>query len=782
MLSPTARVWRDGERVTLAVEDLVPGDVLLLEAGDRVPADARLIHARGVRVDESVLTGESVPAEKHTAAVTEDAALGDRSSMLYSGTLLATGQASAVVVVTGSQTEIGHISRLLSSVETITTPLLEQISRFGRLFTVFVLLVAAILFMFAVLVRQYEWVDALLVVIAVTVGVIPEGLTAVITITLAIGVRRMASRNAIVRRLPAVETLGATTVICTDKTGTLTRNEMSARSIITTAGEVLSEGVGYALSGTLSVQKGGDDEALAAAQYLARIALLCNDARLIEKDDQWRVDGDPMEGALLALGARAGLQVKELSRRYPRLDSVPFDSEHRFMATLHSEAEDTLVCVKGAPEQLLALCSVQLAADLEQSEVLDRAFWEAAIEEAASQGQRVLGFAVRKSTSSVQSLPLEEVNELTFVGIVGFIDPPREEAIRAVANCRSAGIAVKMITGDHAATAQAIAKQLCLADEIQVLTGPELDAISDEELPKLANQVSVFARATPEHKIRIVRALQSLDHTVAMTGDGVNDAPSLKQADIGVSMGRSGTEAAKQASVMVLADDNFASINAAVYEGRAVYDNIRKVIAWTLPTNGGEALAITLALLVGLTLPMTAPQILWINMITTVTLGLALAFELPERDLMLKPPRHRNESLVSSFMLWRIILVSILFTFGAFGIFSWALVSGYDVETARTMVVNLFCIMEICYLFNVRYMRTSSLTLQGLRGTTAVWAAVVMVIIGQLVFTYAPWMNMIFESRPLMVFEWVVLVLCGVVLIALLELEKWLLRKFALFQ
>lgn len=782
MLSPTARVWRDGERVTLAVEDLVPGDVLLLEAGDRVPADARLIHARGVRVDESVLTGESVPAEKHTAAVTENAALGDRSSMLYSGTLLATGQASAVVVVTGSQTEIGHISRLLSSVETITTPLLEQISRFGRLFTVFVLLVAAILFMFAVLVRQYEWVDALLVVIAVTVGVIPEGLTAVITITLAIGVRRMASRNAIVRRLPAVETLGATTVICTDKTGTLTRNEMSARSIITTAGEVLSEGVGYAPSGTLSVQKGGDDEALAAAQYLARIALLCNDARLIEKDDQWRVDGDPMEGALLALGARAGLQVKELSRRYPRLDSVPFDAEHRFMATLHSEAEDTLVCVKGAPEQLLALCSVQLAADLEQSEVLDRAFWEAAIEEAASQGQRVLGFAVRKSTSSVQSLPLEEVNELTFVGIVGFIDPPREEAIRAVANCRSAGIAVKMITGDHAATAQAIAKQLCLADEIQVLTGPELDAISDEELPKLANQVSVFARATPEHKIRIVRALQSLDHTVAMTGDGVNDAPSLKQADIGVSMGRSGTEAAKQASVMVLADDNFASINAAVYEGRAVYDNIRKVIAWTLPTNGGEALAITLALLVGLTLPMTAPQILWINMITTVTLGLALAFELPERDLMLKPPRHRNESLVSSFMLWRIILVSILFTFGAFGIFSWALVSGYDVETARTMVVNLFCIMEICYLFNVRYMRTSSLTLQGLRGTTAVWAAVVMVIIGQLVFTYAPWMNMIFESRPLMVFEWVVLVLCGVVLIALLELEKWLLRKFALFQ
>lgn len=782
MLSPTARVLRDGERVILPVEDLVPGDVLLLEAGDRVPADARLMHARGVRVDEAVLTGESVPAEKHTAEVADDAALGERSSMLYSGTLMATGQATAVVVVTGSQTEMGHISTLLSDVEAITTPLLQQISRFGRLFTVFVLVMAAILFVFAVLIRDYAWVDALLVVIAVTVGVIPEGLTAVITITLAIGVRRMASRNAIVRRLPAVETLGATTVICTDKTGTLTRNEMSARSIITTAGEVQSEGVGYELRGTLEVQKGDDDEALAAAQYIARIGLLCNDAKLIEKEGQWRVDGDPMEGALLALGARAGLQDKELSGRYPRLDSVPFDAEHRFMATLHSDKESAVVCVKGAPEQLLALCSAQLAADTEQSEALDLAFWEAAIEAAASQGQRVLGFAVRKSTSSVKTLPLEEVNELTFVGIVGFIDPPREEAIRAVADCRSAGIAVKMITGDHAATAQAIAKQLSLADEIQVVTGPELDAISDDELPELANKVSVFARTTPEHKIRIVRALQSLEHTVAMTGDGVNDAPSLKQADIGVSMGRSGTEAAKQASVMVLADDNFASINAAVYEGRAVYDNIRKVIAWTLPTNGGEALAITLALLVGLTLPMTAPQILWINMITTVTLGLALAFELPERDLMLKPPRHRRESLVTRFMLWRIIVVSILFTIGAFGIFSWAHVSGYDVETARTMVVNLFCIMEICYLFNVRYMRTSSITLQGLRGTPAVWAAVVAVIVGQLLFTYAPWLNMIFESRPLMVFEWVILIMCGVVLITLLELEKWLLRRFELFQ
>ncbi|NLB30711.1 MAG: HAD-IC family P-type ATPase [Alcaligenaceae bacterium] len=781
MLSPTARVLRDGERVVLAVEELVPGDILLLDAGDRVPADARLLHARGVRIDESILTGESVPAEKSSEAVAADAVLGERSSMLYSGTLIATGQATAVVVVTGSQTEIGHISTLLSSVETITTPLLEQISRFGRLFTVFVLAMAAILFVFAVSVRDYGWIDALMVVIAVTVGVVPEGLTAVITITLAIGVQRMASRNAIVRRLPAVETLGATTVICSDKTGTLTRNEMSARSIVTTAGKVQAEGDGYVPVGNLEVQEGSAD-ALAAAQYLAGIGLLCNDAKLIEKDGQWRVDGDPMEGALLALAARSGFDATELHSRFPRLDSVPFDAGHRFMATLHSEAKGAVVCVKGAPEQLLALCSAQLAADTKQSEALDMAFWEAAIETAAAQGQRVLGFAVRKLTLPPEALPLEGVKELTFVGIIGFIDPPRYEAIRAVADCRSAGIAVKMITGDHAATAQAIAKQLCLADEIRAVTGPELDTITDEELPQLTKVVSVFARTTPEHKIRIVRALQSLGHTVAMTGDGVNDAPSLKQADIGVAMGRNGTEAAKQASVMVLADDNFASINAAVYEGRAVYDNIRKVIAWTLPTNGGEALTITLALLAGLTLPMTAPQILWINMVLTVTLGLALAFELPERDLMSRPPRKREESLVTSFMLWRIIVVSILFTIGAFGVFSWAHASGYDVETARTMVVNLFCVMEVFYLFNVRYMRTSSMSLQALRGTPAVWAAVVVVIIAQLIFTYSPWMHVIFESRPLALSEWFVLVMCGVVLMVLLEFEKWLLRRFSLFQ
>lgn len=781
MLSPTARVLRNGERVILPVEELVPGDVILLEAGDRVPADARLLHARGVRIDESVLTGESVPAEKSGEAVAVDAVLGERSSMLYSGTLIATGQVTAVVVVTASKTEIGHISTLLSNVETITTPLLEQISRFGRLFSVFVLVMAAILFVFAVLIRDYGWIDALMVVIAVTVGVVPEGLTAVITITLAIGVRRMASRNAIVRRLPAVETLGATTVICSDKTGTLTRNEMSARSIVTSAGEVQSEGSGYAPIGKLQVQEGGDDS-LASAQYVARIGLLCNDAKLIQKDDQWRVDGDPMEGALLALAARSGFDVAELHSRFPRLDSVPFDAGHRFMATLHSEAKGAVVCVKGAPEQLLTLCSAQLAADAKQSEALDTTFWEAAIEAAASQGQRVLGFAVRKLASSPQALPLEEVKELTFVGIVGFIDPPRDEAIRAVADCRHAGIAVKMITGDHAATAQAIAKQLCLADEIRVVTGSELDVITDEELPQLVQVASVFARATPEHKIRIVRALQSLGHTVAMTGDGVNDAPSLKQADIGVAMGRTGTEAAKQASVMVLADDNFASINAAVYEGRAVYDNIRKVIAWTLPTNGGEALAITLALLVGLTLPMTAPQILWVNMVMTVTLGLALAFEVPERDLMLRPPRRREESLVTPFMLWRIIVVSILFTIAAFGVFSWAHANDYDVATARTMVVNLFCIMEIFYLFNVRYMRTSSITLQGLRGTPAVWIAVVAVIVAQLIFTYAPWMNMIFESRPLSASEWLLLVMCGVVLMVLLELEKWILRRLSWFQ
>ncbi|WP_411832523.1 HAD-IC family P-type ATPase [Pseudoxanthomonas mexicana] len=781
LLAPSARVLRDGARRVLPVGELVPGDIVLLEAGDRVPADLRLLHARGLLVDEAILTGESVAAEKTEAAVAADAALGDRLSMAYSGTLVASGQASGVVTATGAATEMGHINALLGSVQTLTTPLLRQINAFGRRFTALAIAAAAVLFVFAIALRGYAWLDALMVVVALAVSVVPEGLPAVITITLAIGVRRMAARHAIVRRLPAVETLGATSVICSDKTGTLTRNEMTARRVVTAAGTTLASGAGYAPAGVLSTDK-GDAEPDAAARQLILCGLLCNDAHLRERDGQWTVDGDPMEGALLALALKAGLEPDSGQADRPRVDAIPFDASYRYMATLHrvGGAEGELF-VKGAPEQVMALSPRQWSVD-GGVEPLDRAYWEAAIADAAAQGERVLGFAMRRLPRAPARLGFADVSDLVFLGVVGFIDPPREEAMAAVAECHSAGIAVKMITGDHAATAAAIAQRLGLADAPVVVAGADLDGVPDEALPALAEKADVFARASPEHKLRVVRALQSRGAVVAMTGDGVNDAPSLKQADVGIAMGRKGTEAAKEAAEMVLSDDNFASIAAAVHEGRTVYDNIRKVVAWTLPTNGGEVLAIVAALAFGLTLPMTPPQILWVNMILTVTLGLVLAFEPPEPGVMRRPPRRPDALLVSPFMLWRIVLVSVLFTLGAFGVFAWAMQRGLGVEAARTMVVNTLCVMEIFYLFNVRYLHTTSFTLRGLRGTPAVLWAIAGVVAAQLLFTYAPWMNHWFDTRPVAFADGVVIVLIGVAVMVLLEAEKTLLRRLDLFE
>ena len=777
MLAPHARVMRDGHRLQIDVADLVPGDVVLLEAGDRVPADLRLLRVRGMLIDEAALTGESVAAEKLEAAVTANAALGDRSSMAYSGTLVAAGQGSAVVVATGAATEIGRISGLLAAVETMTTPLLRKINQFGRRFTVLAILGSALLLGFAILVRGYDWLDALMITVALAVGVVPESLPAVITITLAIGVQRMAGRNAIVRRLPAVETLGATTVICSDKTGTLTRNEMTAVRLVSADGEITVSGSGYSPDGVLS------EPPSPPASALIDSGLYCNDAELAQQDGNWRVDGDPMEGALLALAMKAGRDVTAQRLAQPRLDEIPFDAQHRFMATLHRAGpgeEGVVLHVKGAPERILAMCTRQLGSDGSLAP-LDEAYWNAAIARAASAGERVLGFASVRLMDHPAHLGFEHVSELVLSGVIGFIDPPRAEATAAVADCRSAGISVKMITGDHAATASAIAHQLGIADAPEVLTGHDLDTISDADLPASVQRASVFARTSPEHKLRVVGALQSQGAVVAMTGDGVNDAPALKRADVGVAMGDKGTEAAKEAAEMVLADDNFASIVAAVHEGRTVYDNIRKVVAWTLPTNGGEALTIIAALLMGLTLPMTAPQILWINMVLTITLGLVLAFEPAEPGVMRRPPRAPHAPLISPFMLWRIVLVSVLFAIGAFGIYAWAIARGFDVATARTMVVNVLCVMEIFYLFSVRYLHMSSFSLSGLRGTPAVLWAVGGVIIAQLAFTYAPWMQRLFDTRAVPLTDGLVIVAIGVAVLLILEIEKSVLRRLDFF-
>ncbi|WP_411034859.1 HAD-IC family P-type ATPase [Shinella sp. BYT-45] len=779
MIAPHTVVVREGERHTVDAREIVPGDIVVLEAGDKVPADIRLLRARGLTADEAILTGESVPAEKREEAVPAGTALGDRLPILHSGTLITTGQGHGVVVATGSRTEIGRIANLIGNVQTLTTPLLRQINEFGRLFTWFAIGTAAVLFVFAILARGYDWLDALMVVVALAVGVVPEGLPAVITITLAIGVRRMAARNAVVRRLPAVETLGATSVICSDKTGTLTKNEMTVRHVVTAGGVSELAGSGYAPEGRLADADGGAAVPDRVRDTLVKAALLCNDARLVERDGQWAVLGDPMEGALVTLAAKAGLHPETEREIWGRLDEIPFDAQHRFMATLHDDPDGTRrIFVKGAPERVLAMCTNQAGESAPGP--IDQSYWRERIDAAAAEGERVLGFAVRTVGTDVQRLTFDLVETgLTFLGITGFIDPPREEAIAAVAECRSAGIAVKMITGDHNGTAVAIARKLAIAEDPKALEGSALDSMAEDELRSIVEEVSVFARATPEHKLRIVRALQANGHIVAMTGDGVNDAPAVKQADVGVAMGRKGTEAAKEAAQMVLLDDNFASIVAAVHEGRTVYDNIRKVIGWTLPTNGGEVLCVILAILLGLALPMTPVQILWINLILTVTLGLVLAFEPSEPDVMRRPPRRRDAPILSRFLVWRIVFVSFLFMLGVFGIFEYALYRGYSQEGARTMVVNTLVVMEIFYLFNVRYLHRTSFSLVGAMGTPAVLAAIAIVAAAQLLFTFAPPMHDLFGSAPVAFADGLLIILIGVAAMTVLELEKALMRKLS---
>ena len=769
MISPRASVLRDGIRISLEVSLLVPGDVVILEPGDRVPADLRLIRARGLLIDEALLTGESVAASKDDVNIADDAALGDRRNMVFSGTLVAAGQATAMVVETGAGTEIGRIATLLGSVETLTTPLLLQIERFARRCTWIVLAATVLLFAFAVVVRDFAWPDALIAVVALAVGVIPEGLPAVITITMAIGVRRMAARKAVIRKLPAIETLGATSVICTDKTGTLTRNEMTARRIDTRAHHITVSGSGYAPEGVLEAVD-DDAAAIADALPLLRCGVLCNDATLGEHDGNWLVTGDPMEGALISLAHKAGLDAAHVRSEWPRLDEIPFDAGHRFMAALHrGPTGERFAYVKGAPEALFAMMIAPL--DVEH--------WSRAIAAAGEQGERVLAFGTKRLDDSHERLAPADLTGIDMLGIVGFIDPLRAEAVAAVAQCRSAGIAVKMITGDHAATALALGLQLKLADEPQAITGAELDRFSDGELQELVQRMSVFARTSPEHKLRIVRALQADGAIVAMTGDGVNDAPSLKAADVGVAMGCKGTEAAKEAADIVLLDDNFASIVAAVGEGRTVYDNIRKVIVWTLPTNGGETLAVVLAILIGFELPLTATQILWANLLLAATLGLPLAFEPPEPGVMDRAPRPAAAPLLSTAMVWRVCLTSMLLAATLLGIFFYAIDSGADMATARTMVVNAVMISGIVHLFNVRFTHMTSLTWQGALGTPAVLAAVAAVIAAQLLFTYAPFMNTLFESRPLALRDWAVLVGIGVAIFALMEGEKLVTRRLA---
>ncbi len=776
MLAPHASVLRDGERRSVDGEVLVPGDIVLLEAGDKVPADLRLIRTHGLQVQEAILTGESVPVDKGTAPVPADAPLGDRSCMAYSGTMVTSGQGRGVIVATGAATEIGRISGLLSSVEVLTTPLVRQMNVFARWLTILILLIAAILLVFGYFVEHHDFNDMFMAVVGLSVAAIPEGLPAVLTITLAVGVQAMARRNAIVRRLPAIETLGSVSVICTDKTGTLTRNEMMVASVAVTSHRYAFEGNGYEPEGAVllaETQVRGMDQLHLAV--LARAAASCNDASLHRRDEGWVVEGDPMEGALLALAGKVGVDVsRELSAR-TRTDTIPFDSRHKFMATLHHDHPGHAdIFVKGAPEQVLAMCAEQRGPD-GRSEPLDEAFWTKAADSMAESGQRVLAIATRQVAHGQTGLDFADVEGgLVLIGLVGLIDPPRPEAIEAVAQCREAGIRVKMITGDHAGTAAAIGRMIGLENPGDVLTGRQLDAMDDAELAMAISTTDIFARTNPEHKLRLVMALQSQGITAAMTGDGVNDAPALKRADAGIAMGMKGSEAAKEAAELVLADDNFASIVAAVREGRTVYDNIKKVISWTLPTNAGEAMTIVVALLFGMTLPITPIQILWVNLITAVTLGIALAFEPTEENTMRRPPRPRDEPILTGQMAWQIVLVSGLFFASVFGIYAYATDRGHSIDLARTMALNTLVVMEIAYLFIVRNIYGTSLTWKAVRATPVIWATVVAVTAAQFAITYLPPLQRVFSTQAVPLFDGMIIVGVGVLLFAIIEIEKQL--------
>ncbi|MBU4529935.1 MAG: cation-transporting P-type ATPase [Hoeflea sp.] len=773
MLAPHASVLRDGERRTVEGEDLVPGDIVLLEAGDKVPADLRLIRVHGLQVQEAILTGESVPVDKSTGPVAAESALGDRSCMAFSGTLVTGGQGRGLVVATGASSEIGRISGLLSEVETLTTPLVQQMDVFARWLTLLILLVAGALLVYAYFVEHQDFADMFMAVVGLSVAAIPEGLPAVLTITLAVGVQAMARRNTIVRRLPAIETLGSVSVICTDKTGTLTRNEMMVASVALPGHVYSLEGNGYAPEGAILLAdapvKGHDHHQLVE---LAGAAAACNDSSLHRREGFWAVEGDPMEGALLALAGKVGIDVQNGFSARNRTDAIAFDARHRFMATLHHDHPDHAdIFVKGAPERVLEMCAQQRGAS--SDETLDETYWIETSEKLAAQGQRVLAIAARRVRPELTSIGFADVEGgLVLLGLVGLMDPPRPEAITAVAECRDAGIRVKMITGDHAGTAAAIGRMIGLQNPDQVLTGAAIDQMDDAHLAAAVLDTDIFARTNPEHKLRLVTALQAQGLTVAMTGDGVNDAPALKRADAGIAMGLKGSEAAKEAAELVLADDNFASIVAAVREGRTVYDNIKKVISWTLPTNAGEAMTIIVALLFGMVLPITPVQILWINLVTAVTLGLALAFEPTEEDTMRRPPRPRHEPILTSRLAWQIVLVSLLFFAGVFGVYAYATDRGYSVELARTMAMNTLVVMEIFYLFFIRNIYGTSLTWKAARATRIVWITVIAVTAAQFAVTYAPPLQYVFGTEAVPLFDGMIIVGIGVLLFAITEVEK----------
>jgi len=777
VLTVTSTVVRDGQRHAIPATELTVGDVVLLQSGDKVPADLRLLQIRELQIDESALTGESVPVEKQLAVLSAETVLADRANMAYSSTLVTYGSGLGVVVEVGDLTEIGRINSLLSQTIELETPLTKKISQFSQLLLWVIIGLAVVTFAVGVW-RGQPLLDMFMASVALAVGAIPEGLPAALTITLAIGVSRMAKRNAIIRKLPAVETLGSTTVICSDKTGTLTQNQMTVQSLYA-GGELFDiTGSGYTPDGDICL----NGKAIAHQNYPAlleclKAGLLCNDARLIAESNDWHIEGDPTEGALLVSAHKAGLHHSSVSIAHPRLDAIPFESQHQFMATLHhNQTVDTRhVYLKGSLESILARCDKAFDPQM-QPIALDKTLLQQQVETLAAQGLRVLAFA--RGDHDANNVQHEHLHEgLTFLGLQAMIDPPRPEAITSIAACYQAGIQVKMITGDHPITALAIAKQLGMQQTDSVMTGAQLQAIDETEYPKLVETCAVFARIAPEQKLQLVQALQANGHIVAMTGDGVNDAPALRQANIGVAMGHGGTEVAKEAADMVLTDDLFSTIAAAVEEGRGVFDNLIKFIVWTLPTNGGEGLVISAAIFANVALPIMPVQILWINMSTAVLLGLMLAFEPKEPDLMTRKPRDPQEPILSGVLIFRICLVSTLMLIGAFGLFEWELAHGESLASARTVAANVFVFSEMFYLFNCRSLEHSMFHVGLFSNLWVIFGALTMTAL-QLLFTYWSPMQKLFGTAAFAPDQWWLILGVAMSIYLIVGFEKFVRRRF----
>ena len=776
MLSSEAVVVRQGNHETIPTTALVPGDIVVIRAGDRIPADLRVIEAHNLRVEEAILTGESTVVEKNSDALSGELPLGDRYNLLYSGTTVSSGGGKGVVVATGGETELGHINQMMSDIEKHRTPLMVQMDKLGKTIFITILVMMVALFVFSLLFRDMPVSELVLSLISLAVAAVPEGLPAIISIILSLGVQAMARRKAIIRKLPTVETLGAMTVICSDKTGTLTMNEMTVKAVITADTTYRVEGDSYEPVGNIhplddptpvSVTQGSLLE-----RYLRTIDL-CNDSQLI-KDEQglWKITGGPTEGALKVLAAKIPLPPLDTEMR----SKIPFDSQYKYMSTLYRLGEEDAILITGAPDVLFRLCQYQQTNDGLQP--FDQPYWEGKIEEYAREGLRMVAAAWKPAREGQRDLDHLDLHDgVILLGIAGMMDPPRPEAITAIADCLQAGIRVKMITGDHPQTAMSIGQMLGIGNAASAITGRELEAMDDRQLSDAAQQYDIFARTSPEDKFRLVQALQSKQEVVGMTGDGVNDAPALKRADVGIAMGIKGTEVTKEAADMVLTDDNFATIASAVHEGRRVYDNLKKTILFVIPSNIAQALLIIIALLAGNLIPLTPVLILWMNMATSATLSFGLAFEAGEKNIMNRPPRKANLHVMDGYAIWRVVFVGLMIAISAFVLEAWLQPRGYSAEFIRTVLLQTLVTAQWFYMLNCRVNDGFSLS-KGLLANKGIWIVSGVLLALQLLIIYAPFMQMLFGTEALPFRYWVITFLIGFVMFLIVEAEKVLTRRW----